>query len=131
MEAQEQPIDKITSRLKQLTAENLKIKEKIEEIVKGRDGLIEKIDKTGFKLGMQEADCFSQKQSLNKEMQSKEEELQDWKNILQTTKEDLLKKQEELKKSLEEIRQNNESLNKDKDSLYEDFVKKHKESSKN
>lgn len=124
MQAQAQPLDLVTNRLKQLQMENVKIKERIEEIVKGRDGLIEKIDKTGFKLGMQEADYFSQKQNLAKELQTKEEEMQDWKNVLQATKEDLLKKQEELKKSLEEIRQNNESLNKTKDTLYEEFEKK-------
>jgi hypothetical protein len=114
-----EPMQKVTDRMKQLQAENAKLKERTEEIVKGRTDLIRNVERTGFKLGMQEANYYSEKQTLTKERQNKEEELRDWKNLLQSNKDDLLKKRNELKAVIEGLKATSQTLNAEKETLYQ------------
>jgi len=113
-----EPMQKVTDRMKQLQVENGKLKERTEEIIKGRTELIRKVERTGFKLGMQEASYYSEKQTLTKERENKEEELKDWQNLLQSNKDELLKKRNELKAVIEGLKTTNQTLNTDIEALY-------------
>lgn len=121
-----EPMQKVTDRMKQLQAENAKLKERTEEIVKGRTDLIRNVERTGFKLGMQEANYYSEKQTLTKERQNKDEELRDWKNLLQSNKDELLKKRNELKAVIEGLKATSQTLNAEKETLYQGLVNRHK-----
>jgi len=117
-------MNKVKDRMKQLQTENAKLKEKIEDIIKRNPEMLRNFDRTGFKLGMQEANNYTEKQNLEKERAVKEEELKDWKNLLASNKDDLLKKKQELSQTAEELKKTHETLNAEKQKLYEELDKK-------
>ena len=118
-----EPMNKVKDRMKQLQTENAKLKEKIEDIIKRNPEMLRNFDRTGFKLGMQEANNYTEKQNLEKERAVKEEELKDWKNLLASNKDDLLKKKQELSQTAEELKKTHETLNAEKQKLYEELVR--------
>ena len=118
-----EPMNKVKERMKELQAENAKLKARIEEIIKTNPETLRSLDRTGFKLGMQEANNYTEKQNLDKERQVKEEELKDWKKLLESNKDDLLKRKQELSQTAEELKKTHDTFNAEKEKLYEELVK--------
>lgn len=127
METPQQRIEKLTESIKNLQAENVKLKESIEKSHEKKVKLVQDIEKLSFKLSLQETTQHTEKQVLVKTQKELQEELEDYKKIAESDKDKLNADKEALLKVLEELKQKNEALVKQRDASYQALQKKQNE----